>query len=527
MGPTSIRLLKLKNYLNVCQLYRNTHLPSTITPVRYLRGSRYTKDHNQEELKYQRLLRTLNKYDSKEGKSETSVATEDLPASVQENVVESNDVSTSSSEILNLITPEDLIKKLEEKFTPLQGLLYVRQLERKYKKSFGVLRILGEKLQALKVPIAMGNEKLPCPVDMVIPSPVMEAYKNKDEFNIGLGLDGNEKTVGFFLDAPTEFSTTFCISPKELSIIKENHKYFAEDFQNYIRSSPLPASQHFSDGGYWKSLVVRSNTAGDLMGIVVMHPQDLNQEDLQAEKEKLKEYFTSLPESNYKLHSLYFQSCTHTRCTHEQSPFELLLGEPTIVEEASNLKLEISPDTFFHTNTQAAEVMYSGLLKLCRVNNSTTLLDVCCGNGHASFVFSPRVKRCIGIDDSTQAIRDARINVIENNVDNVEFIHGRPDSVIRDVLGNDYHEDLLVVINTSRTGITKSVITSLREFKSVKKIIYISSKPHAAVENFVQLCKPGGSAKNLGKAFLPILAVPVDLYPQTDQYGLIVMFQRL
>lgn len=50
-----------------------------------------------------------------------------------------------------------------------------------------------------------------------------------------------------------------------------------QDFQTYIRQSPLPASKHYTDKGYWKNLIVRSNSVGDMMAIVIMHPQELSQ----------------------------------------------------------------------------------------------------------------------------------------------------------------------------------------------------------------------------------------------------------
>jgi len=191
------------------------------------------------------------------------------------------------------------------------------------------------------------------------------------------------------------------------------------------------------------------------------------------------------------------------------------------------MKIHISPDSFFHSNTKAAESMFNSVFKLCRVKKSSTVLDISCGVGALSCLFSSRVKRCFGIDDSLQAIEDAKRNAVENNIQNAEFIYSRPESVIKDVLTKDYHEDLLVILNSSRCVINKPVIASLREFKSVDKIVFISNKPQTVVDNIVQLCRPCGPARSLGKAFLPILAVPVDLCPHTDHFGLVMMLQRL
>ncbi|KAG8170802.1 hypothetical protein JTE90_023555, partial [Oedothorax gibbosus] len=111
---------------------------------------------------------------------------------------------------------------LEAKITPLKRLTYVRQLERKYNKSLSLLRMFGEKLRTLKMPIALGSDKLPCPVELMLPSPLIEAYRNQDEFSIGVGPDWKSQNSWIFLE-------------KQL----ESHKEFLKDFQDYISHSSL------------------------------------------------------------------------------------------------------------------------------------------------------------------------------------------------------------------------------------------------------------------------------------------------
>lgn len=70
-----------------------------------------------------------------------------------------------------------------------------------------------------------------------------------------------------------------------------------------------------------------------------------------------------------------------TRCSHQQSPYQLLFGEPYIFEELLGLKIRISPGAFFQINTAAAEMLYRTVGKLSGVNSNTILLDICCGTG--------------------------------------------------------------------------------------------------------------------------------------------------
>lgn len=70
-----------------------------------------------------------------------------------------------------------------------------------------------------------------------------------------------------------------------------------------------------------------------------------------------------------------------TRCSHEQSPYQLLHGASHIFEELLGLKFRISPDAFFQVNTAGAEVLYQAVGELCQATGDTVLLDICCGTG--------------------------------------------------------------------------------------------------------------------------------------------------
>lgn len=70
-----------------------------------------------------------------------------------------------------------------------------------------------------------------------------------------------------------------------------------------------------------------------------------------------------------------------TRCSHQQSPYQLLFGEPHIFEDLLGLKIRISPDAFFQINTAGAEMLYRTIGELSGVNSESVLLDICCGTG--------------------------------------------------------------------------------------------------------------------------------------------------
>ncbi|KAI5085527.1 tRNA (uracil-5-)-methyltransferase-like A, partial [Silurus meridionalis] len=65
----------------------------------------------------------------------------------------------------------------------------------------------------------------------------------------------------------------------------------------------------------------------------------------------------------------------------EDLPCELVTGDAWIHEELLGLRFQISPHSFFQTNTEAAEVLYSSVGEWAQLDHDSTVLDVCCGTG--------------------------------------------------------------------------------------------------------------------------------------------------
>lgn len=54
--------------------------------------------------------------------------------------------------------------------------------------------------------------------------------------------------------------------------------FFSKAFQDYLRTtSCLPPWNHYAgQGGYWRSLLVKSNRNNDLMVVGIMNPRNTN-----------------------------------------------------------------------------------------------------------------------------------------------------------------------------------------------------------------------------------------------------------
>ena len=97
------------------------------------------------------------------------------------------------------------------------------------------------------------------------------------------------------------------------------------------------------------------------MAIVTIHPQDLKEEEIRSEMERMKDYLLASPVGK-QLVSIYYQCSQHTRATAEQCPFVLIHGQSHIYEQIGDYEFRISPESFFQINTQAARLLYDTVI---------------------------------------------------------------------------------------------------------------------------------------------------------------------
>lgn len=420
------------------------------------------------------------------------------------------------------INEENRFEILNDIIMPLHKLPYEKQLAKKLLKNKDILRSFGQKLRVIGAPIRFGRSDLPCTLEPVRPSPLIKHYRNKDEYSVWPGIDGNPKTVGFFVGQPSIHDRVICVEPDNVFISKQSHLNICKKFQNYLRDiSTYDVCTNYGLGGHWRRIHIRSNLNNHHMVTAIMHPQNLTQIELNDEMNRLKEYF----QDDQSIHSLYFHATKYTRSTHTNEPYYHLFGEQTITEQLFNkYQFAISPSSFFQINTAGSEVLYRVIMTELKLNKKTTVLDLCCGTGTLAILLSDQVKKVIGIDSSKSSIEDAQKNALANGVKNVEFINGTVEEILPKICTEKYLKwPVVAIANPSRGGLHNFAIKTITEMEFIKKLVYVSCKPEGqALKNFVQLCQTKGN----NAPFIPINAIPVDLFPQTEHCELVVTFER-
>jgi tRNA/tmRNA/rRNA uracil-C5-methylase (TrmA/RlmC/RlmD family) len=426
------------------------------------------------------------------------------------------------------VTPENRFEIINRVMCPLNIVSYENQMKIKYSAMKTLLKKFGTTVKKNNsTPIILDGQMLPCPIEYTKKSPKVVEYRNKDEFSIWPGIDGNRKTVGFFVGEPSAHKNVVCVEPDNLIISKKSHRKLASLFQDYLRNvSPLDVCTNFSEGGNWRRFVVRSNEKGEHMIIGQLHPQDLHEDSLEEEKGRLKEYFSKVAEE-MNIKSAYFQSLKTSRSSHDKDPFQLLFGETHLEESLLEKRFLISPESFFQVNTLAAEVLYESVLNELLLTKDMTVIDLGSGTGTMSVLTAPHVRRVIGIEQSQQSVNDAKKNASLNGIRNITFLNGTVEDVLPSLADQFFGQRVVVIANPGRGGLRSSAISSLREMSQIEKLVYVACKPRGeALKNFFHLSMNRGRSCE-GNPFMPVNAVPVDMFPQTDHVELIVTFERL
>ena len=107
---------------------------------------------------------------------------------------------------------------------------------------------------------ALANDKLCCDIEGIVRSPVLDGYRNKSEFTIGPGANG-EPTCGFNVGLFRE-GVTAVSAPKGCRNISDTAKYLGNAIEVYLRARAaegkgLPVYDKRTASGFWRLFTCR------------------------------------------------------------------------------------------------------------------------------------------------------------------------------------------------------------------------------------------------------------------------------
>ncbi|KDR06356.1 tRNA (uracil(54)-C(5))-methyltransferase homolog-B-like [Zootermopsis nevadensis] len=416
---------------------------------------------------------------------------------------------------------------------PYHNIPYEEQLKKKTEELKAMVSRLGDLVVRRNPDLAGWAEQqrekydgLAFQLDDIRPSPVIDAYRNKCEFRIGLNPDTQERTVGCRLENYKDGSIG--VGPADsLKHLPDQMREAVKLFQDYVRKSDKPPFIAEKGEGYWRHLVVRMTSSNELMVVVVAHPQFLTEDELMRLKNDLKDYFVKGAGKVCNISSLYFQQFTEKLVGVPLPQMEHLYGKTHLEEDILDLTFQLSPSSYFQVNTKGAEVLYSAIIDLVEPTEDTTVLDLCCGTGGIGLCIAKKCGQVFGVEYLEQNVEDAKINAAKNEITNCEFIAGRVEDVLSNLSEKITGKIVVPILDPPRTGLNQKVLSHLRKMDNVQKLVYVCSNHKAPIRNFLDLCCPEGKSTMTGHPFVPMRIIPVDVAPHTMHSQMVILLERV
>ena len=124
---------------------------------------------------------------------------------------------------------------------------------------------------------------------------------------------------------------------------------------------------------------------------------------------------------------------------------ELVWGDAELPERLGELDLRISPEAFFQTNTEMAEVLYGIATEFAALEGWERVYDLYCGIGTIALALAPRAGEVWGIELVEPAVADAIAAAQRNEIANAHFFAGDARLALPELLARAGRPDVLVV----------------------------------------------------------------------------------
>ena len=191
----------------------------------------------------------------------------------------------------------------------------------------------------------------------------------------------------------------------------------------------------------------------------------------------------------------------------------VLYGRDYYNEEIMGLRFHVGPFSFFQTNVEAVENLYSYAVGLIDDFRDKKVFDLFCGTGTISQVLARSASEVIGVELVEEAVEGARRTARMNGLENCRFIAGD----VFEVLQSLPDRPETIVVDPPRAGISVDALDRIISY-GVDQIVYISCNPKSLARNLYQLQLGGYRVESVR---------PFDNFPFTKHVECVCLMSRV
>ena len=377
-------------------------------------------------------------------------------------------------------SPERVPETADHPGAPWQVLPYERQLEVKAQQVAEALTRIG-RLEGVEL-------------EPMVPALQQWRYRNKLEYSFG--SEAGELVCGFH--APGRFDQI--VPMTDCKLASERGNELREAALAECRRQGLGAWDRRDQRGFLRNLVVREGRrTGEFQVRLVTSPGKLDVDAL----------IDAVP-----CDGLFWTQTEGLGESTQGGETQLLSGTPQLRDRLGDLEFLISPEAFFQTNTEMAELLYGTAIEMAGLRGHERVYDLYCGIGTIGLSLASRAREVVGVEIVEPAVSDAIENARLNEVTNASFYAGDIRLAMRDLVERAGRPDV-AVIDPPRAGLSQKVVRRIVE-AAPKRIVYVSCNPTTLAPNAAQLVAAGYELKRVR---------PFDLFPQTPHIECVALLE--
>ncbi|MCL4484530.1 MAG: 23S rRNA (uracil(1939)-C(5))-methyltransferase RlmD [Bacteroidetes bacterium] len=340
-------------------------------------------------------------------------------------------------------------------------------------------------------------------------------YRNKLEFTfsnrrwlseeeIRSGAEINDQNVlGFHI--PGMFDKVMDIKTCWLQASPSN------EIRNAVRGYALEHQLPFFDlrnkSGLLRTLTIRTNEKGEVMVIFVFFVDD------RPAREGLLSF---VAEGFPQITSLLYVINEKGNDTITDQEIQVYKGKDHLVEEMEGLKFIVGAKSFYQTNSTQAYELYKITREMAGLTGAETVYDLYTGTGTIANFVAKKAKKVIGIEYVPEAIDDAKINSVNNGINNAYFFAGDMKDILTAGFIAENGRPDVIITDPPRAGMDEKVVRVILA-ASPDRIVYVSCNPATQARD-LQLMQNQYAVKEV---------LPVDMFPHTHHVENVVLLEKI
>jgi 23S rRNA (uracil1939-C5)-methyltransferase len=335
-------------------------------------------------------------------------------------------------------------------------------------------------------------------MEPIVPAVQTWRYRNKLEYSFGTDRRGR-LVCGFHAAGRWDE----IVEVRDCLLASEHANAARERVVKWCRGQGLTAWDRRTGEGLLRNLVVREGRRTSQLQIrLVTAPGELDRD--------------GFVRAAQPAHGVLCSSVSSVAERTAGGETELIAGDDHLEEEIGGMRLRISSEAFFQTNTEMAERLYGLAIEYAGLSGLERVYDLYCGIGTIGLLMAPRAAEVWGLELVPDAVADAIGNARLNEVTNARFFADDVRLRLRDLLNTAGRPDV-VVVDPPRAGLSSKVVRRIVE-AAPRRIVYVSCNPTTLAPNAAQLVQAGYELRRVR---------PVDMFPQTPHIECVAVLARM